>query len=224
MDFIFKLNLTDFYLSNRDGEEWLKYRKILNKLLLKEFDESQKRSIEQACDRLVNKLSNSFSNENADVKLHMYLYQWSIDGKYQIVLKYIKIPKPNYMILVILATMLGPDVNPFEIVSLTKFEKYSRKVEEVFKASSTIASIPPVMGDLFKLRDWKDFENISFEALELGNEIAADALKNSRGKTNGGLLNGLIAAGLENNDIQRIFTDLTMAAGDTVCRIFFSFF
>lgn len=82
------LNLHFYVL--RDGEEWLHLRRLLNPLLLKDFNDSHKRAIEKACDRAVEKLVNNMAADTNEVQnLEKILYEWSIDGKSSLSLSWI---------------------------------------------------------------------------------------------------------------------------------------
>lgn len=87
---------------SRDGEEWLKYRKILNPLLLLNFNGKHRRAIEAACFKLITVIENnvagnpSAAGRHQDSKnerafefielqeLEQRLYRWSIDGEKKI--------------------------------------------------------------------------------------------------------------------------------------------
>ena len=69
-------------LFNRDGQEWLHYRRILNKIMLtQDAPISMSKPCQEAAEDLVQKWKTHAMKGEIVPNLENQLYQWSIEGK-----------------------------------------------------------------------------------------------------------------------------------------------
>uniref|UniRef100_A0A336MFY3 CSON001125 protein n=1 Tax=Culicoides sonorensis TaxID=179676 RepID=A0A336MFY3_CULSO len=187
-----------------DDNEWLHYRKMLNPLLLQDFNQ-YKAPIEMACDKFIREImiksDAAAKREDKNLRdtefielidLEARLYRWSID--------------------VVLSVML--DTSSDKIIPNTLIEEFSKVVHKIFDFSSHLQSIPPQLADFFQINAWKNFVSVVNESLKLGNEITENAIANCPRNARG-LLNQLKDKQFNDDQIKRLFIDLIIAAGDT---------
>lgn len=109
--------------------------------------------------------------------------------------------------------MLGHESEIEQIIPANTVAKFASVVREIFKFSSEIHAVPPKLAEALQLNGWVEFQRVVLESLAIGNEIIDLALG---ANVQAGLLVELKNAGLNNLEIQRVFVDLIIAAGDTV--------
>lgn len=81
----------------RNGEEWLQFRRILNKvMLLSDPTDMFVGPCQKAAEGLVEKWMSQLSNDDILSQLETQLYQWSIEGEYIY----------NYIIMIILLLLI----------------------------------------------------------------------------------------------------------------------
>lgn len=102
-----------------------------------------------------------------------------------------------------------------QIIPHTLIEEFSEVVHKIFEYSVTLQAIPPQLANFFKMKAWTEFERVVNQTLELGNRIIDEAIERCPRESDG-LLNQFKDQGIEKEDIKRLFTDLIIAAGDTV--------
>ncbi|XP_039449492.1 cytochrome P450 315a1, mitochondrial isoform X3 [Culex pipiens pallens] len=179
-----------------DDEEWFKYRKLLNPLMMRDTD-WMVLPIQRMCEKAVQSLSEGVTKDNPSYEIQNIestLYKWSIE--------------------VILCLMLGNSYNTTNMAKLnTLVNDFSRTVHTIFQYSSELMMIPPHLADCLQLSAWKKFERLVPETLALANKIIDISLDDiERGD---GLLSKMQDCIASRDDIKRIFADLIIAAGDT---------
>lgn len=170
-----------------DGEEWFHYRRILNKLLLKE-DQTW---IENACQSSARKLTENFPKKA--LNLEAELYRWSLDT--------------------IISLLITPE--NYE-TSNQKYEsllgRYNSTVQEIFKTSSQLSLYPAHLAAKFKIPAWKRFQKSVDDSLILADDLVRQFLKDY---PQSGLLGKLSRESITEDVLIKIVTDFVLAAGDT---------
>ena len=202
-EFRLKINL-----NFRDDEEWLKYRKILNGPLLRDFGWTREH-INKRCDKVICDLKRDFrplDNSFHTLKnLEGILYRWSIEVTLNLMLgsayeSFLKLPEVEGML-----------------------DEFTKTVFKIFIYSSQLMSIPPELADRLKVEAWLDFEKVVPKTIDMAVKIIDLSIdKVERGD---GLLDKLQQMNVDREYITKIFADLIIAAGDTVKILdFFVFF
>lgn len=100
-------------------------------------------------------------------------------------------------------------------------DEFTQIVHKVFKHSSQLMNFPPRLAQMLHLRIWRDFENNVGEVLKQGASIIELCISLQREQPQSeqeeALYHKLQAATVPSEMIKRIFVDLVIAAGDTVC-------
>lgn len=171
-----------------DGEEWLHYRKILNRLLLKENSQI----IEDACRTVSEELVKRIEGGIED--LEQELYRWSLN--------------------VITATLLGAnDYNKTKEHLSEVLEKFAKSVSSVFECSVKLQLIPAVIAAKLQLSVWKRFVNCVGDALNASTQLVTSLLKEH--PESDGILRKMLDEQLQQQEIVKLVADLILAAGDT---------
>lgn len=116
----------------------------------------------------------------------------------------------------VINVLLGTKNDNF--ISNALIEEFTQVVHKIFKHSTALQTIPPKMADFLKIKAWTEFVSVVNRTLYLGNKIIDEAFENC--PKNHGLLNQFKEMNISKEDINRLFTDLIIAAGDTVRKIF----
>lgn len=111
--------------------------------------------------------------------------------------------------------------------------KFATVAKGLMKSSAKLMSLLPSFADKWSLKVWKEFERSAQESIELCNDFNFNEFKfshfnclvlarnlililsNDMESFDNGLLAKMKAAGLNEEMIVRIFSDLVIAAGDT---------
>ncbi|XP_063705555.1 cytochrome P450 315a1, mitochondrial [Culicoides brevitarsis] len=183
-----------------DDDEWLRYRKILNPMLLQNFNR-YRHAVEMACDKLIDDENNRVVANRRDKSLRdtefvewrdleARLYRWSID--------------------VVINVLLGTSND--NIIPQTLIKEFGEVVHKIFEYSVPLQAMSPL--DFPESVEWEKFAKVTSRTLELGNQIIDKAIENCP-LNNEGLLNQFKEQGIAKEDMRRLFTDLIVAAGDT---------
>ncbi|XP_046400369.1 cytochrome P450 315a1, mitochondrial [Ischnura elegans] len=195
-----------------DGDEWVHFRRIMNKLLLKTAS-SPTDFLREPCNAISNNLLRRWKNirVNGEItNIEAELYRWSINT--------------------VVATLLGGQ----SYASLTNGVKTSRSealeatitelssvVHLVFQESARLTLIPARLAKYLRLPAWTQFVDAVDSALSKASALVTELIplcqKNGSSEINerDGLLIRMLSEGLEMKDVIRIVTDLVLAAGDT---------
>nr|WCC58042.1 cytochrome P450 [Pharsalia antennata] len=177
-----------------DGEEWLKFRKVMNKLLLRGDLSWIEDSCEAASDLLLKRIK-FYGEKNAEFPdLEKQLYKWSMD--------------------VIIAVLLGPNTFKKNCEVLQPYlDKLAENVQLVFQTTSKLMLLPANLAEKYNIPPWKRFERSVKTALESANEIV-QILRN-KFHSGDGLLSKMERETIATADINRIVEDLILGGGDT---------
>ncbi|XP_074106079.1 cytochrome P450 family protein sad isoform X1 [Cotesia typhae] len=178
-----------------DGEEWLRFRKIINKLLLQPYD--AKIITANACQNAAVTLTEEWKKNLVQdkwiiPKLETRLYEWSIE--------------------VMMASLLGSAWNKYRDSTGDKeADKLAENLHEIFILTARLSLLPIKYIVKFNFPVWKKFVRVMDEILKIVSTMVPEMI-NLRGD---GLLRMMINKGMTEQDATRIVTDLILAAGDT---------
>lgn len=177
-----------------DGEEWLLFRRIMNKLLLRGDLSWIEDSCEVASDLFLRRIK-FYSEKNAEFPdLEKQLYKWSMD--------------------VIISVLLGPNTFKKNHETLQPYlEKLAANVQLVFQTTSKLMLFPAKFAEKYNIPPWKRFERSVKTALESASEIV-EILRN-KFQCGDGLLYKMEQEAMVRADVNRIVEDLILGGGDT---------
>ncbi|KAJ8918680.1 hypothetical protein NQ315_015000 [Exocentrus adspersus] len=180
-----------------DGEEWLHFRKIMNRLLLRGDLSWIEKSCEIASDLLLERIK-YYSEKNMEFPdLEKQLYKWSIE--------------------VIVSVLLGPNTYKSNNESLQSLlEDLANKVQLVFETTSKLMLYPAKIAEKYRLPAWRRFEKSVKSALESATNTI-DILRN-KFNSGDGLLFKMEQEEINRNDINRIVKDCDKTAKKTLIR------
>lgn len=177
-----------------DGEEWLKYRRVLNKLMLR----GNMDWIEQACEPVAQNLARRFfgsmKHHEFFPNLEQELFTWSLE--------------------MLVSILIGPNSYQLWKPKLSQtLEDLGQVNQEVFLTTSKLSLIPTNLACKYNIPSWKRFEKAVKNALEGSSKLVETLLECY--VFEGGLLKKLRDEHLDDEMIKRIVIDLVLAAGDT---------
>ncbi|XP_011346824.2 cytochrome P450 315a1, mitochondrial [Ooceraea biroi] len=175
-----------------DGDEWLHFRKILNKtLLLPNSTKLMSAPCQEAAENLTNKWK-SYSRRHVTIpNLEHRLYLWSIET--------------------MLATLMGSKWRNCEQQMRLEAEYLALILHDIFVYSSTLSMLPAKLAMKLKLPVWTKFVQAADAILAKLHKLVPDMIR-----LNGdGLLATMMENGIRDEDATRIVTDFIIAAGDT---------
>nr|AGT57844.1 cytochrome P450 315a1 [Leptinotarsa decemlineata] len=175
-----------------DGEEWLKFRRIMNSLLLKGSLSWLEESCDAAGEVLVKKLE-GFKNIEVP-NLEQEMYKWSMD-----VIVSVLVGKRTYA-----SHQEELDVLVYELAG---------KVSKIFETTSKLQLISAKLAQKYQLGYWKRFENSVQEGLDSAYSIVNHITANY--KDADGLMAKMLSENIKSDDLNRIIVDLILGAGDT---------
>ncbi|XP_043272229.1 cytochrome P450 315a1, mitochondrial-like isoform X1 [Venturia canescens] len=176
-----------------DGEEWLHFRRIMNKVMLipNPVNTMAPRCYEAAQD-LVEQWSNFADTSKPIEGLETRLYRWSIE--------------------VMLAILIGSSWKNYKPRIDKETIKLARILHRIFVLSAKLSLLPVKYVIKFRLPVWREFCQVVDEALGSVRDIVTEILC----LEGDGLLSLMIKEGItKQEDLVRIVTDLVIAAGDT---------
>lgn len=174
-----------------DGEEWLRNRRKMNKLLLK----GDTKWLEGACRVANENLLKKISAKCEFVEnLETILYQWSLD--------------------VITAILVG--AKQFGEVREThgvELDNLGTIIHRIFATTTDLQLLPATLSYRLGLSRWKRFEDSVTQALTSTEDLVRQILNGNPSED--GLLSKMTKEEIDERLIVRIVTDLILAAGDT---------
>lgn len=174
-----------------DGDEWLHYRKIMNRLLLR----GDLGMIETACKKVSEDLVERIRLVGPCVDdLEKELYRWSLN--------------------VITAVLLGGDGYVEKKRDLEGvLANLATTVSSVFEASVDLQLLPAVLAEKLNLPPWRRFVRCVGDALDISTALVTQLL--AERLSNHGLLARMLQENLQPPEIVKLVADLILAAGDT---------
>lgn len=177
-----------------NGDEWLRNRRIMNKILLK----GDTGWIEAACEVVSADLVNQWEilRKRREILpgLEGLLYRWSLNT--------------------IIAVLLGKrDYRKREAILNPLLDRLSSVVHLIFEASVKFQVFPAKIAAKCHLPSWTRFVTTVNTALELANDLIETLMRENGSED--GLLKKMQEENLSMTDIKRIVVDLVLAAGDT---------
>ncbi|XP_014231427.1 cytochrome P450 315a1, mitochondrial [Trichogramma pretiosum] len=175
-----------------EGQEWLDYRRVMNKLLLAPDSLGH---MSRPCEETARGLLDSwraYEDPRCVPDLEHRLYQWSIE--------------------VLLATLMGTPWSAYRPRVSSELGRLSRCLSGMFEHSVVLARLPATWAQRLGLPAWRGFvakTDYSFETVErIVDEMA-------RCPETDGLLRRMMDSGVRGEMLNRIVIDLIFAAGDT---------
>lgn len=178
------------YFYKRDGEEWLHFRRILNKIILKNDNSEWILSpCEQVAENIIKRWSELLQNNNKAVipNLERELYRFSIDSKYNLVrvTSYDDIlPKTSYedtrsfrfllllnirvYLSAVIAVLLGDKYTDSIKILEAEVAQLASVVNLIFQTSAKLSLIPANLAAILRLPAWKNFVKAADDGLSIG--------------------------------------------------------
>lgn len=178
-----------------DDTEWLNARRLLAPLMLRN-EQRFLSTIEQTTDTLLadwKRFDNLNDEWNEIPQILTTLYDWSART--------------------LLCIMFGRMAPLIFTAMHDKLNYFAHTVHSVFEHTTPLQFISPQFAQKWGLTVWKQFERSCDESLSIANEITTFALQLPEYD---GLLRNMKELNVNDEMIQRLFTDLIMAGGDTM--------
>ncbi|XP_058803229.1 cytochrome P450 315a1, mitochondrial isoform X2 [Phymastichus coffea] len=177
-----------------EGQEWMHYRRILNKIMLaQDSSKVMTKPCQEAAEDLVKKWKSYTNNDRIVPDLENQLYQWSIE--------------------VLLATLVGKPWKTFRCSIISELEILSRNLGRIFEHSVHLSRISARLAMLINLPSWRGFVSTADYALGTVDRFVEQMEKLEDAQD--GLTHRMIAKGITGDELKRIVVDLILAAGDT---------
>ncbi|XP_025424784.1 cytochrome P450 315a1, mitochondrial isoform X2 [Sipha flava] len=174
-----------------DGKEWWKYRQILNKIMLKDFNINLIKSY----NTVTNDLFTEWENYNGQVipNLIADLYKLSI----------------SFMV----AHLVGRAYDECKMHVSNDVNCLAQSIQKVFQCTVKFTVIPAKTAKLLKLNIWNDFVCAVDSSIDSASNLVSKLLSYSGGD---GLLNSISNThDIPIDMIKRLIVDFIIAAGDT---------
>ncbi|KDR16797.1 cytochrome P450 315a1, mitochondrial [Zootermopsis nevadensis] len=179
-----------------DGEEWLRFRRTMNTLMLRpDSGDAVVKPIDTVADELVARWARKYSGDELP-RLDRELYRWAID--------------------IMMAVLTGDKYLKHRLELEDVVDRFASVVHLIFEESARLSLIPAKMAAFLKIPAWKNFVSAIDEAISLAHDLTTRMIPECQ---NGeGLLGAILAEGIEDKDVIRIVADLFIGAGDTTAN------
>ncbi|XP_014488961.1 PREDICTED: cytochrome P450 315a1, mitochondrial [Dinoponera quadriceps] len=175
-----------------DGEEWLHYRRILNKLMLMPNSTDLMCG---PCQEVAESLTENWRAESRDGAtirdLKYQLYQWSME--------------------VMLAILMGSRWSDCKQQMAPRYEYLALMVHKIFEQSVVLSMMSAKLAMRLKLSSWTKFVATADTILDTVHIMVPELIQLG----GDGLLSLMVNNGIQGEDAIRIITDFIIAAGDT---------
>ncbi|XP_029680801.1 cytochrome P450 315a1, mitochondrial [Formica exsecta] len=175
-----------------DGEEWLHFRRILNKtMLLPNPTKLMCAPCQKVAENLARKWTYHSLAGSTIPNMECQLYQWSIE--------------------VMLATLIGSRWRDCEQHMRPETEYLAQMLHQIFVYSTTLSMMPAKLAMRLRLPAWTKFVRTADAILVTVRNLVLKMIF----LDSDGLLRMMINEGIRDDDAVRIVTDFIIAAGDT---------
>lgn len=175
-----------------DGEEWLHFRRILNKtMLIPDPVDLFVTPCQQAAEGLIEKWRRQVGNGAILSQLETQLYQWSIEA--------------------MLATLMGSTWFRHKEEISRDSENLARTLHKIFEYTVELSILPAKLAKTLKLPAWNKFVKSADSVLGIVQMLVYKMVRSG----GDGLLRTMMDEGIREDNLVRIVTDFVIAAGDT---------
>lgn len=203
----------------RHGEEWARYRTLLNPLLMKTgaFNHHFE-SLEFVAEQLLDSWQPKRPSEKATIgnlerDLYCYLVQVRKILKFKLNLQF-ETEYLNFkgLMCVTFGRKIGLDRSLVDAYA----PDMARHLHTLFVQSARMTLISPSLASKLRLRVWKEFEQAAISALETALQLTDVCLDQKPGEDDSCIVTSLQKHQIAHDDIRRLVADLFIAASDTV--------
>ncbi|XP_029052690.2 cytochrome P450 315a1, mitochondrial isoform X1 [Osmia bicornis bicornis] len=175
-----------------DGEEWVHFRKILNKVMLARNSTSL---MAEPCYEVAKKFRQNWEKQierNTIIEdIQVQLYQWSIEA--------------------MLATLMGSSWHSCKEQLSRNEEKLAKTLYKIFEYSAKLSTMPAKLAMALRLPAWTKFAESADTAFEIVRILVPEMTRLG----GNGLFKKMLDEGIQEEDAICIVTDFILAAGDT---------
>ncbi|XP_003704053.2 cytochrome P450 family protein sad isoform X1 [Megachile rotundata] len=175
-----------------NGEEWIHFRKILNKIMLMPDPTNlMGDSCHEVAKRLVQKWDKQIDTNAVIENIQVQLYQWSIEA--------------------MMATLMGTYWHSCKQQLSQDYEKLARTLYKIFEYSAKLYTVPAKLAMTLRLPAWTKFVESADTVFEIVRILVPEMTR----VAGDGLLKRMMDEGIHEEDAICIVTDFILAAGDT---------
>ncbi|XP_076675143.1 cytochrome P450 family protein sad isoform X2 [Andrena cerasifolii] len=175
-----------------DGEEWIHFRKSLNKVMLgPDLTNLMAGPCQEAAVGLRRKWQKQIESNAIIPDLQIQLYQWSIEA--------------------MIATLMGSSWHSCKQQLSRNFDTLAKTLHKIFEYSAKLSIIPAKLAMNLRLPVWTKFMGCADTAFEIVRMLVPEMIRLG----GDGLLRKMMDEGIREDDAIPIVTDFILAAGDT---------
>ncbi|CAK9823091.1 Cytochrome P450 315a1, mitochondrial [Anthophora retusa] len=175
-----------------NGDEWIHFRKILNKvMLIPDPTNLMAAPCQEVAESLRKKWQMQIKTDSVITNLHVQLYQWSIEA--------------------MVATLMGSCWHTCKQQLSRDFKKLAETLHKIFEYSAKLSITPAKVAMNLRFPVWTKFVECADTAFEIVRILVPEMTRLG----GDGLLKKMIDEGIRDEDAICIVTDFILAAGDT---------